>query len=69
MVLDVLGQFIIRCSESYIRFQFLGHGFKVHLLPDLLVAVLGVFVVSKIMTLLNGLRVCVHVSGMQRSLG
>jgi hypothetical protein len=32
-------------------------------------AVLGVFIVSRIMKLLNGLRVCVYVSGMQWSLG
>jgi hypothetical protein len=60
---NVLGPFV--CSDSYIRLQFLGHGFKVNLLPGSLMAVLGVFIVSRIMKLLNGLRVCVYVSGMQ----
>jgi hypothetical protein len=51
-------------SNSYIRLQFLGHGVKVDLFSGSL-AVLGVFVVSRIIKLLNGLRVSVYVSGVQ----
>lgn len=41
------------------RFQFLGHG--VDLLSGSL-AVMGVFVVSRVIKLLNGLRVSIHVT-------
>jgi hypothetical protein len=49
-------------SDSYIRLQFLLNGVKVDLLSGSL-AVLGVFVVSRVIKLLSGLRVSVRSLG------
>lgn len=51
-------------SHSYIRFQFLGHGVKVDLFSGSL-AILAIFVVSRIIKLVNGLRAVSYMPGMR----
>lgn len=50
-------------SRSYIRLEFLGHGVKVDSLSGSLIAVLAVFIISRIIKLLNGLRVGISLLG------